>query len=164
MTKLIILRGPSGAGKSTTARMLQRQSSRKIAVVEQDYYKEVMFNDRESSVKARHEMVINDVLIALQHGFDVILDGIFSLPSHQETFQKLFAQHPDDNYLYFFDISLDETLRRHQTRWQKDHFGESEMRSWYNLATRTNYMSEIVISDNSTIEQTVMRIRKETGI
>lgn len=164
MTKLIILRGPTGAGKSTVAKALHVRSKRKIALIEQDYYKEVMFNDREGSVSARHEIVINDVLIALKHGFDVILDGIFSLPSHEKIFQKLFAEHPTENYMFYFDVSFAETVRRHQTRSKKELFGEAEMREWYHLGKATGYTSEQVIPESSSLEETIATIRKATGL
>ncbi|HVS58274.1 MAG TPA: AAA family ATPase [Candidatus Saccharimonadales bacterium] len=164
MAKLIILRGPSGAGKSTVAKALHTESKRKMALIEQDYYKEVMFNDKKSSVAVRHEMIINDVLLALRHGFDVILDGIFSLPSHQSTFDTLLAEHPTENYLFYFDISFEETVRRHQTRWQKDRFNEADMRQWYRLGEATGHPAEHIIRESSTLDETVAFIRKSTGL
>jgi adenylate kinase family enzyme len=164
MTKLIILRGPTGAGKSSAAKMLHKRSKRKIALIEQDYYKEVMFNDREGSVAVRHEVIITETLIALKHGFDVILDGIFSLPSHEKTFQKLFVEHPTENYMFYFDVSFVETVRRHQTRWKKELFDEAEMREWYHLGKASGYASEQIIPESSSLEETVAAIRKVTGL
>lgn len=146
------------------AKALHARSEHKIALIEQDYYKEVMFNDKPSSAAVRHEMIIADALLALRHGFDVIMDGIFSLNSHKPTFEKLFAEHPEENYLFYFDVSFDETLRRHQTRAQKELFGETEMREWFKLNDHTGHSFEQVIPETSTLEETIDTIRQAAGL
>ena len=37
----------------------------------------------------------------------------------------------DETYVYYFNISLDETLRRHETKPNFHEFGETRMREWY---------------------------------
>lgn len=37
----------------------------------------------------------------------------------------------DEVYLCYFDLSLEETLRRHRTKPNSHEFGEEQMRQWY---------------------------------
>lgn len=165
-TKLIVLRGPSGSGKSSVALKLREQSKRKIAIIEQDYYPEVMFarRDKEDSVAARRELLVADTLIALKYGFDVILDGILSVHTHRDAFEKIIDEHRTENYMFYFDVSLEETLKRHATRPKASQFGVDEMAKWYIQATPANYDFEEKIPENFTLEQTVEFIKKKAGI
>ena len=76
MNKLIIVRGPSGSGKSTIAKALFEKAEKPVAFIAQDYYR-FMFKPAGGGGKynssAIHQMIKNDVLIALENRYDVIL-------------------------------------------------------------------------------------------
>lgn len=118
-TKLIILRGPSGSGKSSVAKWLFEQATGRVALIEQDHYR-FMFKPAGGGGKYNsdtvHRLIRHNVLEVLQDGYDVILEGILSVKSYGEVFETIFAEHPQENYIFYFDISLEETLRRHKAR------------------------------------------------
>lgn len=163
-TKLIILRGPSGAGKSTVAKELQKRSSRNVALVEQDYFREVMFLHRHEGGEIRRELLATNALIALRGGFDVIIEGILTPDRYHDFFARLFSEHPDENYMFYFDISFDETARRHATREKAKQFSANEMAEWYDFAKPSQFDFEEIIPEHSTVEQTIATIRKLTGV
>lgn len=166
MAKLIILRGPSGAGKSSVAKRLHEESAQSTVLLEQDYYKEVMVKPKDpATVPLRREMLLQDTLLALSHEYHVILDGILDAGAYAEMFEELFKERPADNYAFFFDITLDETLKRHKTRPQATRFGEAEMRDWFpGSMTRLAKDFEHIIPESNTLEQTVEFIRQTTGL
>ncbi len=45
--------------------------------------------------------------------FDAIFDGNFSSAANDPFLEKLFHAHPEENYLFYLDASLPETLKRH---------------------------------------------------
>jgi predicted kinase len=165
--RLIILRGPSGSGKSTVAQALFEQTDHKIALIDQDHYR-FIFKPAGGGSKYNsdtiHKMIFGDVSIALGDGYDVILEGILSERSYGEVFERLFRIHPHENYIFYFDISLDETLKRHATRPLQQAFGEAEMRELYPAAHRSGHRFEQIIPESFSLERTVSFIKQTSGI
>jgi predicted kinase len=161
-TKLIVLRGPSGSGKSTTARALFERAKHKVAYIEQDHYrfsfKPVGGGSKRNS-DTIHKMIKSDTLIALNDGYDVILEGILSVKSYAHVLDDIFVAHKGENYMYYFDISFKETLRRHNLRKTKAmQFTDKDMQEWYPAAHRSHHALEQIIPERFTLDETVAYI------
>jgi 2-phosphoglycerate kinase len=165
MSKLIILRGPSGAGKSTVAKELFRRAKKPTVLIGQDYYR-FIFKPAGGAVnsKAIHDMIKANVLIALQDGYDVILEGIFNVNSYKETFEDIFAVHKLENYIFTFDVSFEETLRRHRTKPNKDDWTEADMKDWYHPKDFMGYDCERIISEDSSAKEIIKDIQEITKV
>ncbi len=159
-TRLIVLRGPSGAGKSSVAARLL-ESPRPTALIAQDAYR-FIFNVREGEAhsKAVRHMIRDNVLCALRNGFDTIVEGILKAKGYREIFAAVFEEHSRNNHVYYFDISFEETLRRHRTRTTAGLFTDEEMRSWYKPHDVLGYDFEQIIGQDRTLEETVQWIRR----
>jgi adenylate kinase family enzyme len=162
-TKLIVLRGPSGSGKSTSAKALFEMATNPIALIDQDHYR-FIFKPAGGGSKANsdtiHKMIKGDVLIALNDGYDVILEGILSVKSYGGLLDGIFAAHKGENYMYYFDISFEETVRRYHTKpdAKKKEFSEEDMRQWYPAAHRSNHTLERIIPESHSLDETVAYI------
>lgn len=166
--KLIILRGPSGSGKSTVAKALFENAFRKVALIEQDYYR-FMFRPAGGGGKANsatiHEMIKQNTVRALEDGYDVILEGILSVKSYDAILSEIFEEHPKNNFMYYFDVSFDETIKRHATRPDKAaQFGAEDMREWYPASHKSNHPLERIIPESNSLKQTVTQILSETNL
>ena len=162
--KLIILRGNSGSGKSTAAKKLREASSRKIAIIEQDYIRREIFCEKDKFDNAVYIGAIKLLVeYALEKGYDVILEGILGTRRHKPMIQELLEKCPN-NYIYYFDVSLEETVRRHETKNNKHVFGEKEMREWYKEKDLLGLPNEKVIPESNTLEETLEMILEETGL
>ena len=103
-------------------------------------------------------------MIALRDGYDVILEGILSVKSYDELMDEIFAEHPEESYMNYFNISFEETLKRHATRHIKSQeFGEKEMRAWYPIAHASGHRLERIIPESFSIEENSKFI-KETSM
>lgn len=166
-TKLIVLRGPSGSGKSTVAKKLFANAKHKACLIEQDHYR-FIFNPPGGGTKPNidtiHRMIRANVLTALEDGYDVILEGILSVKSYAKVLDDIFTQHPSDNYMYYFDISFEETLNRHQTKPNAHKWTENDMKEWYPAAHRSNHRLESIIPESYSLEKTVETILSESGL
>jgi thymidylate kinase len=163
MTKLIIIRGPSGVGKSAVAQALMKRTKRPTVLVDLDHYRFSFINPPRADHDLEYEMSGNDVLIGLRLGFDVIFDGNFTATAHDPFLEKLFHAHPEENYLFYLDASLHETLKRHETK-SNPRISIEKMREVYEYASPTGREEEVVISESSSLEQTVEQITRITGI
>lgn len=164
-TKLIILRGPSGAGKSTVAKELFKEAKKPTVLIEQDYYR-FIFKPAGGKVNSKtiHHMIKPNVLIALQDNYDVILEGIFNVKSYKKTFKEIFAVHKSDNYIFTFDVSFEETLRRHRTKPNKDEWSETDMKNWYHPKDFMGYDFEYIVTEASSEKEIVRKIKEIAGI
>ena len=166
-TKFIVLRGPSGSGKSTVAKELFKRATHRIALIEQDYYR-FIFKPAGGGSKPNsstiNKMLKNDVLVALKDGYDVILEGILSVKSYEKVLDEIFAEHSGENYMFHFDISFEETIRRHATRKVREPgFGEEDMREWYSAAHRSNHELEQIIPETFSLQQTIQFIEEASS-
>lgn len=168
MATLIILRGPSGAGKSTVAQQLHRGSERRVVLIEQDYYREQLINNslgtKDLSKDMRLEMFETDILIALRHNFDVIVEGILNPQTYVPIFEHIREKSGAEAHMFYFDVSLDETMRRHEGRDKAKLFPADAMQEWYEFAQKSGLEWEVIIPEESTIDETIANIRATTGI
>lgn len=67
---------------------------------------------------------------------------------------------------YIFDISFEETVRRHATRkiTRGSGFDKEDMRQWYPASCISDNFSEQIICESSSIDDTVAKILSDTGL
>ena len=160
--RLIVLRGPSGSGKSTVARHLFERAARRVCLIEQDHYRFIFRPAGGGSLPNSatiHRMIEQNVMTALTDGYDVILEGILSRRSYGLVLDRLFSAGVSENFLYSFDVSIEETLRRHRTRLKPDcGFTEDDMRDWYPHAHPWGHDLEQLIPESASLDDIVTRI------
>ncbi len=104
-------------------------------------------------------MIEQNVISALTDGYDVILEGILSRRSYGLVLDRLFSAGVSENFLYSFDVSIEETLRRHRTRLTTDcGFTEDDMRDWYPHAHPWGHELERLIPESVSIDDIAARI------
>ncbi len=165
MSKLIILRGNSGSGKSTVAKALFEQAKKPTVLIDQDHYR-FIFKPAGGKLNSKsiHKMIKANVLTALEDNYDVILEGIFNVKSWKAIFDQIFKNHPKNNYIFYFDISFEETIKRHRTKPNKDEWSESDMKDWYNPKDFMGHEFEHVVSENYSKDETINKIKEITKI
>lgn len=87
-----------------------------VALVEQDYLRRIVLKERDIPCGANIGLISNTTRYALEHGWNVILDGILSSKRYTGILDELHRDHLGTTYFYYFDVSWDETVLRHRTR------------------------------------------------
>lgn len=160
--KLLIIRGNSGAGKSTVAKqvrleILRRGLAGQVALVEQDYFRRIVLKEKEAEGSNNRGLLRQTVLFCLEHGYDVVLEGILWSGRYRDLLQELIAA-ASDAHVFYLDVSFEETLRRHETKPNAHEFGEAEMREWFRERDLLGVAGEHVIPEQCTPAETVERI------
>jgi predicted kinase len=131
---VIVIRGASGSGKSTLAAQLQRRSGWPPAVLGQDHFRRSVHWERHDAGHAdgmEHAALLE---VAATHclaaGHNVVLEGIFQADRYSEMLERL-ARAADDARFSAFDLSLEETVRRHEGRPEASEVSPVQMRQWY---------------------------------
>jgi predicted kinase len=166
MPKLIIFRGNSGSGKSTVAERIASASAKKIVVIDADHYREHMFFPKGKCKPDIAAVMTSNVKYALENGYNVILDSIFHAHERNRKYlaSLLVDYHPNDNFIFCFDVSLQETIRRHATRLKYKEFDASYLREWYKPMGSLGYDFEYHIPESNTLQHTMDFIKKTSGI
>ena len=128
---LIILRGNSGCGKTSTARLLQRQLGYGTMLVSQDVVRREILRVKDSENNPAIQLIYDLCMYGNNVGYTVILEGILSNKKYGAMLRRLLDDFQGEKLIYYFDVSFEETVRRHATKPNAHEFGESEMRQWW---------------------------------
>ena len=130
-SKLIILRGNSGSGKTTIAKSLQDHFGAGTLLVSQDTIRRDMLKvqDREGNLS------IDLIRQVAEYGKGkceyVIVEGILYKKRYGSILSDLIDFYEGRAFSYYFDLTFEETVKRHNTRSKKTEFGEDALRSWW---------------------------------
>lgn len=163
-TRLIVLRGNSGAGKSTVARALRGAYGRGVAWVSQDLIRRIILKEKDLPGAANVGLIGQVARYSLDHGYHVVLDGIFYADRYEPMLAGLDRDHRGVSRFYYLNVSLEEALRRHATRPQAADFGPGDMRRWHRPADLLSAVAEHVIAETSTVQETVSVILAQTQL
>jgi len=161
---LIVLRGNSGSGKTTVSHALRDAFGRGLAWVSQDLIRRIILKEKDVPGGVNIGLIDQVARYCLDHGQHVALDGILYADRYEQMLAGLNTDHLGSSYFYYFDVSLDETLRRHTTRPQAAEFGPDFMRTIYRPRDLLSSIHEHIIQESSALEQTITLILEETQL
>lgn len=146
-SKLIIIRGNSGSGKTTTAKRLQEYLGQGTLLISQDVVRRdmLMVKDREGNLS------IDLIRQIAEYGKDkckfVIVEGILNKTRYGEMLNSLIQFYDRKVYTYYFDLSFEETVKRHNSRSKKFKFGEESLRAWWSPNEYLDVDGEVKLTD-----------------
>lgn len=158
MSKLIILRGNSGSGKTTVAKELQNRFGRNTMLISQDVIRRDMLKVKDNENTEAIPLMKELLKYGYLHSEVVILEGIMYADWYKPLFEMAAQLFQDKIYAYYFDLSFEETLRRHQTKANRYEFGEESMRQWWREKDFSHVLKESIITDEQELQDTVSKI------
>jgi len=142
---------------------LKDSPNKKIAVIGQDHLRREVLKEKDKPSADNIGLILQTVNYAIDHGYHVILEGILTTENYSEMLKKLIDS-VDRYYSYYFDVSLEETLRRHRSKPNAHEFGATQMRSWFKDRDLLGFGNEKIINEHQTQKETVNYILKTTGL
>lgn len=106
-------------------------------------------------------LLINLVKYGKENCDFVILEGILNAVWYKELFEIIRLEFNSSIYAYYYDLSFEETLQRHQTKPNCNEFGENDMKQWWNEKDFIESIEEKILSQELSIEETVDIIIKD---
>lgn len=155
---LIILRGNSGSGKTSTARLLQRELGYGTMVVSQDVVRREMLRIRDYDDNPAIQLIYDLCMYGQKIGYTVILEGILSNKRYGGMLRQLLTDFDGNKFAYYFDVSFEETLRRHRTKPNCHEFGEAEMRELWKEKDYLGIPGEVLINETMSQDDIVQMI------
>ena len=160
---LIIIRGNSGSGKTTVASAL-RGAMREVfgqsntMLVSQDVIRHIILDGKGASPNQSLDLIYEICQNGMKYGQNVILEGILELPKYGEMLNRIIAEWRGDVHVYYYDVPLEVTLERHDTRPQKELFTKDDMRDWYNSDNKLNVPNEWLFDESVSIDKAVRQM------
>ncbi|HDR7624547.1 TPA: kinase [Bacillus mycoides] len=155
-TILIIIRGNSGSGKSTVARQL-KLLLKDALLVPQDVVRRDMLRVKDDVGNLSVELIKQIALYGMNKVNYVIVEGILSNSKYKTMLTELINTF-EETHVYYYDISLKETMVRHKTKPNKNDFGQAELTAWYIAKDFLDLPNEKTISETMSVDETVKMI------
>lgn len=92
---------------------------------------------------------------AHQHEKYVILEGILNATWYRPVFQFAKELFGDAIFAYYYDLSFEETLKRHQTRGQSQEFGAEKMACWWKDSDISDVLNEKFFRAEISLQQAI---------
>jgi len=160
MSKLIILRGNSGSGKSTTAIRLRRELGYGTMLIPQDMIRREIVRVKDEVGNPSIQLMKDIANYGLKIGYDVVIEGILVRATYGEMLYEV-AKLFDEVYIYYFDIPLEETFRRHKTKPNAHEFGEELMRELYVARDLLGLPGEVIFTEDQSQDEVLERILRD---
>lgn len=160
MSKVIIIRGNSGSGKTTVAKLLQQRIGSQTMLISQDMIRREMLYDKPGNLTVG--LIDNLIEYGLLNCEFIIIEGILKEHRYGNMLRKHFLG-KTDIYAYYYDISFEETLKRHNSKGDIG-FGKNVLKDWFVAHDYLGLENEKVIKDDVTIEEMIKTILKDLDL
>lgn len=161
MSKLIIIRGNSASGKSTVAEKLRSKMGAGTMLIPQDTVRREILRVQDQSSNPSIKLIYDIAMYGKGIGYDVIVEGILGNDKYGDMLRKLIKEFSGECHVYYFAISFEETVKRHNSKSTKDEYGEKELRSWWADKDYLGVNGERMITDTMTENQIVELIYQD---
>lgn len=131
MNSLILIRGNSGSGKTTVAKKVQERLGKGTMLISQDDIRIRLLNPADAHTASTVDLIYKLAMYGSELGANVIVEGILSNKKYAHMLHKLVSDFDGSVHAYYFDIPFEETVKRHQSKPNKDEFGVEAMKRWW---------------------------------
>ena len=162
---LVILRGNSASGKSTVARRVQRSLPRgSVAVIGQDHLRRELLWEHDVAGGETAGLILATARHCLGIGRITVVEGIFGSERYDDMFEEMLADHEGSCLVYYLDVSLEETLRRHAGKSIGGEVPASEVASWYREHDVLGTPGEQVLGEEFSEDDMVARVLADLAL
>ena len=147
-SRLIIIRGNSGSGKSKLARAIREARPRGVAIVGHDILRRDILHVRDHPGALSVPYIDMSVRFVLDHGLDVVVEGILHAEIYGDMLTRLRSDHLGVTRSYYYELDLEETLRRHRTKALAAEVSEDKVVSWYRSSDLISGLEECVFDSS----------------
>lgn len=158
MAKLVIIRGNSGSGKSSLTKKLQTHYGRGTLLISQDAVRRDMLKE-----KVEPENLSIDLTETLaRFGYDndllVLVEGFYETDIYGQMLEQLRNLFGSQTLVYYYDLTFEETVRRHQTRAKQEEFTPADMKRWWKDRDFLGWEEEAFFTDEDSLETAFQQI------
>jgi ABC-type dipeptide/oligopeptide/nickel transport system ATPase component len=162
-SRLIIIRGNSGSGKSLLAHAIRDARPRGVAIVGHDVLRRETLNVRDHPGALSVPYIDLSARFALDHGLHVVIEGILHSEGYGDMLSRLCSDHRGVSRAYYYELGLDETLRRHRTKQLAAEVSEDKVASWYRRSDLVPQLDESVFDADIDEQAALEHVLQDVG-
>lgn len=162
MSKVILIRGNSGSGKTTIANELHDILGAGNLLISQDYVRRTMLKVCDSPMNLAIGLMESMIDYSIKNCEYTIVEGILINNKYVDMLRNTLRK-ADIVNVYYYDLSFEETLRRHDTKNNTD-FGSSRMKDWFTPHDFIGIENEKSISEDVTKDDAIKLILTDLEI
>jgi hypothetical protein len=133
-------------------------------LIPQDVIRREVLHVKDRAGNPAIDLISRVVLYGKEIGYTVVLEGILSKKLYGEMLNNLVKEFGDTAYVFYMDVSFEETLRRHDTKPNNHEYGSEKMKEWWIEKDYLSMPSEQIIPENYSVDESVAYIlRAVTG-
>lgn len=152
MAKLVIIRGNSGSGKSSLARKLQTHYGRGTLLIAQDTVRRDMLKEKVEPGNLSIDLTETLARFGYEHDLLVLVEGFYETDIYGQMLERLKKLFAPQVFSYYYDLSFEETVRRHQTRAKQEEFTPADMKRWWKDRDCLGWEEESFFTDEDSLE------------
>ena len=162
MSKLIILRGNSGSGKTTVAKTLQEKLGPNTMLISHDMVRmQILHVWSREGVEKSLPLMEELLRYGKNHSEITIMEGILPLKDYSRLFDTAVKEFGNEICAYYYDISFEETLKRHSTKPNKNDFTAEDMRRWWREKDLLENIDEKILTADMSVKDAVDMILQD---
>ena len=159
MAKLVIIRGNSGSGKSSLARKLQTHYGRGTLLIAQDTVRRDMLKEKVEPGNLSIDLTETLARFGYDHDLLVLVEGFYETDIYGQMLERLKKLFAPQVFAYYYVLSFEETVRRHQTRAKQEEFTLADMKRWWKDRDFLGWEEESFFTDEDSLEAAFDKIR-----
>lgn len=101
---------------------------------------------------------------ALEHGYHVILEGILFSQTHAEMLTNLVRDHAGQSACFYYDLSFEETVKRHASKPQSAEYGADMMAEWYRERDLIPALDETILGPDVSLDDAVELMMRSVSL
>ena len=162
MPALILLRGNSGSGKTTLAKALQEHYGPGTMRLSHDMIRmDILHTWSREGVEKSLPLMQELLKYGRRNSEITVMEGILPSDAYHPLFETALEAFGDRIYAYYYDISFEETLRRHSTKPNRGDFGEKEMRRWWREKDLLAIIPERILTEDQSLKVAMNTILRD---
>lgn len=159
MSTVIIIRGNSGSGKTTVANQLHQILGAGNLLISQDYVRRTMLKVHDRPNNLGIGLIESMISFGINNCEYTIIEGILAENKYGDMLRKALAQ-ADRVHAYYYDLSIDETVKRHRTKAKVD-FSEERLKDWFTPNDYLNIPGETIVTERVSEKEMVQLMLRE---
>ena len=158
MAKLVIIRGNSGSGKSSLARKLQTHYGRGTLLIAQDTVRRDMLKEKVEPENLSIDLTETLARFGYENDLLVLVEGFYETDIYGQMLERLRNLFGPQTLAYYYDLTFEATIRRHQTRAKQEELTPADMKRWWKDRDFLGWEEEAFFTDEDSLETAFQRI------
>ena len=100
------------------------------------------------------------VRFGYEHDLLVLVEGFYETDIYGQMLERLKKLFAPQVFAYYYDLSFEETFRRHQTRVKQEEFSPADMKRWWKDRDFLGWEEESFFTDEDSLEAALTGLTK----